>query len=154
LLCFLAYLIITYTSGSLALRGKGLVLGMGALASLALSLAFALALKPWPVSELREAGRRRAIALAAAALVLIQSVFVFSGSIFLSLVFVWPAAAFRSSLGRFAGSDLLGPAISAFPQWYYLPALLDAALAGIVLMGGLLAGLHLAWKAIESQGKW
>jgi hypothetical protein len=150
LLCFLAYLFITYTSGSLAIRGKGLVLGMGAAASLALSLSLSLALERWPFTGLRRAGRIQAVALAAAVLAFIQAVFIFSGNIFQSLVFVWPAAGFRASLGRFAGSGLFGPIMSAFPEWYFIPALIDAALVGIVLMGGLLAGLNLAWKAIES----
>jgi hypothetical protein len=124
---------------------------MGAIASLALSLSLSLALEPWPASGLRSAGRVKAIALAAGSLTFIQAIFVFSENIFQSLVFLWPAAAFRASLGRFAGSELLSAIMAAFSQWYYLPALFDAALAGSVLLAGLLAGLHLSWKAVDSS---
>jgi hypothetical protein len=151
LFCFLAYLLITYTSGSLALRGKGLILGMGALASLALSSALSPALGPWPVTRLLPARWIRSASLAALALTSIQAIFIFSENIFQSLVFLWPAAAFRASLGYLAGSEVFGPAMVAFPQWYALLALIDAALAGGVLMSGLLAGLHLAWKAIRDS---
>lgn len=144
--CFLAYLVIAFSTGSLALGGKGLVLGAGAVACLALSLGLSLALKPWPVQGLRAEGRGRAIWLSAAALTLIQAFFVFSGNILQSLVFLFPAADYRSASGRFSGS-----AMPAALEWYHLPALLDAALTGLLLMGGLLAGFRLAWKSMENH---
>ena len=141
---------IAYTTGSLALSGKGWVLGLGFAAGLALSLALVLlaqvqiwaAPRRWPL----------AVLVSGALIALLQAVFLALGDIYRSIVFIWPAATYRAEFGGYA--NLAGLSTGA-SRWYWSMSIMDAALVGMLLALGLLIGLRLgergyaAWRALQ-----
>jgi hypothetical protein len=128
-------------------KNASLLLGLVLVSGLSL----ALALPQWRAYPPRRPYLR--ILAAAAWSALLTTALIVSGWIHLSPAGFWSALVYQANVNTPANQFWLSGLVRLLPQtWFILLAVLDAALAGGLLVAGLLAGLRFAGRADRSPG--
>lgn len=132
--------------GGLKIIGRPLVAPLGFL----FSLGFSIALYGQPAASVRQGMQRalRLAAIAAAAAVLTQLVFIMAKDLGLAIAIAWPSSRYTAYYTTFIKA-VWRTLPKAVPDWATCLGLLDAALVGIVLTLGTALGLNLAAERLR-----